>query len=517
MAEQLTDIVNTGDGPVQGIVDEDILAFKGIRYGADTGGANRFMPPRRVAAWNNVFMATGFAPDAPQSDPTKRGNALADAAVQTSGIEGEDCLGLNVWTPSLEGKRPVMVWLHGGGFVSGSGSGTMYDGRNLAHRGDVVVVSLNHRLGVLGYMNLQGVVDSPEACVNLGMLDILLALQWVQENIASFGGDPGEVTIFGESGGGRKVTTLLAMPSAKGLFHRAVIQSGPAVFMNDPEASRKVTALVLEALGLENPTLEELQALPLDDVMSAQFEALKKLGPGDHPGLAQPLAAVADGEILPHHPFNPVAPAISTDIPILVGWNQTEATLWLARDPDLNGLDDARLLARIAELVGDDASRFIEAYRSRFPEADNADILAYIATGRRRYPMDSIVLAERASARGGAPVWLYTLTFRTTARRGALRTPHALEIPFVFDNVESSRRFVGEGDGPQQMAEQMASTWIAFARTGDPNNDTIPPWPPYDKVQRQSMVFNTESRVAKDFGQLERELFGSWFYGEVPG
>jgi para-nitrobenzyl esterase len=306
---------------------------------------------------------------------------------------------------------------------------------------------------------------------------------------------------------------LLAMPSARGLFHRAVIQSGPAVFMNDYDASRRVTALVLAELDLAAPTLEALQALPLDTIMSAQFAAIRKLGRGDHPGIAQPLAAVVDGGILPHHPFDPQAPAISDDIPVMVGWNQTEATLWLARDPDLNEISDERLEERIRALVGDSASEVIGKYREYYPDADNSDVLAYVATGRRRYPVDSITLAERKSARAKAPVWLYTLTYRTTARRGALRTPHALEIPFVFDNVESSRRFVGDGDGPQKMAEQMSSSWIAFARTGDPNNPRVPDWPAYDPDNRRSMVFNTESYVAEDFARVERDVFQPYFYG----
>ncbi len=506
-------VINTADGPIQGLLDGDILSFKGIPYGADTGGGNRFRPPQPVHAWNDVLKATAFGPDAPQSDPAASAERQADAAVQTTGVEAENCLVLNVWTPSSRGARPVMVWLHGGGFVSGSGSGVIYDGGNLVRRGDVVVVTLNHRLGALGYLNLDGIVEAGERPVNLGMLDILQALRWVRDNIAGFGGDPGQVTIFGESGGGRKVTTLLAMPEAKGLFHRAVIQSGPAVLMNDYDASRRVTALVLEELGMDKPTLAELQAAPLGNIMTAQHKAIRKLGRGDHEGIAQPLAAVVDGKMLPGHPFDPEAPAISDDIPVMVGWNQTEATLWLARDPDLNEVSDERLHERITTLVGDKAEAFIRQYRDYYPDANNSDLLAYIATGRRRYPVDSQVLAERKSLRGVAPVWLYTLTFRTTARRGALRTPHALEIPFVFDNVETSRRFVGKGDGPQKMADQMSSTWIAFAKTGNPNNPAIPEWPPFDVERRRSMVFDTESRVAEDFGHIDRKVFGPYFYG----
>ncbi|MCB1693166.1 MAG: carboxylesterase/lipase family protein [Pseudomonadales bacterium] len=498
-------------GIVQGDRQDDINCFKGIRYGADTGGANRFRPPQPVEPWEGVRLADAFGPDSPQSDPDKPARA-SDAAVQVLGIEGEDCLRANVWTPSMNGKRPVLVWLHGGGFVSGSGSGIIYDGTRLARRGDVVVITLNHRLGALGYMNLEGFVQSDEPLVNLGMLDIVAALRWVQDNVAAFGGDPGNVTVFGESGGGRKVSTLLAMPDARGLFHRGVIQSGPAVFMNDADASKDVTRRILEEAGETAPTLASLQAMPLERLMKAQLRVLSQVAREEQPGLAQPLAAVVDGTILPNHPFDPEAPSISDDIPVMIGWNQTEATLWLGRDPDLNEVSDERLATRITSLVGDRAREFIANYRQHYPEANNSDLLAYIATGRRRYPLDSLVLAERKAQRAGAPVWLYTLRYRTTARRGALRTPHALEIPFVFDNVDTSRRFVGDGEGPQAMAEQMSECWLAFARGSDPNHPGIPHWPAYDPIRRESMLFDVESTIATDYGRVERETFGKLYY-----
>jgi para-nitrobenzyl esterase len=513
MSDEKTPVVDTVEGQLQGRMAGDIHCFKGVRYGADTGGRNRFRPPQPVAPWDNVYQAISFGPDSPQSNPASEQPMTSDAAVQVSGIEGEDCLCLNVWTPALSGKRPVMVWLHGGGFVSGSGSGLMYDGKNLSTRGDVVVVTVNHRLGVLGYMNLDGIVDSDEPIVNLGMLDLVACLEWVRDNIANFGGDPGNVLIFGESGGGRKVSTLLAMPRAQGLFHKAVVQSGPAVFMNDYNASHEVSTRILDELGTEKPTLDELQSMSLERLLLAQHASLGHFA-NDYPGIAQPLAAVVDGKILPHHPFHPEAPSISDDIPVMVGWNQTEATLWMIRDLDLNEISDEKLQSRIEKLVGDRAAEFIDKYKAGYPDANNADLLALITTGRRKYPLDSQLLAERKAARGAAPCYLYTLTYRTTARRGALRTPHALEIPFVFDNIETSKRFVGEGDGPAAMAEQMSSSWIAFAKTGDPNNQAIPSWPPYSVDKRESMVFNVESAVAGDFASVERDTYGDFYYGK---
>lgn len=501
-------MVQTRAGTLTGSLDRGIESYKGIAYGADTSGEHRFLPPRPATPWSGTLEANAFGPDAVQARGPR-----PKAGATTNNFDlppGEDCLTLNVWTPASDNAaRPVMVWLHGGGFYSGSGSGTMYDGANLSRRGDVVVVSINHRLGALGFLHLAYLTDAPES-VNVGMLDIVLALEWIRDNIAVFGGDPGNVTIFGESGGGRKVTTLLAMPRAQGLFHKGVIESGPAVFMNTVEGVIALGEFMLDQLGIQTDVLTRLQVTPTADLLAAQQAATAHFG-RDAPGLAQVFAPVADGEILPRQPFHPQAPSISDNIPILVGYNETEWTLFMGRDPGLRELDELGLARRLAEEAIPNG--VLDAYRERYPGASAPDLLALILTGKSRYPIDSLVLAERKVARGQAPAYLYTLTYRTPAGRGALRTPHGLEIPFVFDNVGVSSRFVGEGDAPQRMADQMSEAWIAFAKTGNPAHADLPDWPPYNTSSRPTMVFNLESTLESDFGRTERQVWGPVYYG----
>ena len=502
-------VVETEAGAVRGAVDAGIFSFKGIAYGEPTGGTNRFLPPTKVSRWEGVRDALAYGADAPQ---TRGRNAPQNNLDREP---DEDCLVANVWTPGLDdAKRPVMFWLHGGGFVSGSGSGIYYDGANISRRGDVVLVSINHRLGAFGFLHLFDVDPNAALSVNVGMLDIVLALEWVRDNIERFGGDPDNVTIFGESGGGRKVTSLLAMPIAQGLFHQAVIESGPAVFMNDRDAVRRLAEMMLEELGIDQNPLESLQALEQETILKAQSAVIEKIGPNAE-GLAQTFAAVADGELLPHHPFDPEGPAVSDDIPVMVGYNRTEATLWMGRDPDLLELDEAGLERRITEMRGDDAKRLIEIYRAANPDATCSDLLAYIATGQRRYPIDSIRIAERKSARGRAPVFLYTLTWRTAASRGALRTPHALEIPLVFDNFHNAERFVRPAEEAQPLADIMSDTWIHFARTGNPNHSGIPQWPAYSLEKRETMIFDLPPRVEHDFGSAERTAWEPVFYENI--
>jgi para-nitrobenzyl esterase len=506
-------LVQTPAGALRGRLQEGIHSFLGISYGENTTGSRRFLPPLKLERWSGVKDALEYGPDAPQTIPRGR-----SAGVQNNlrRPPDEDCLVLNVWTPGVcdDRARPVLFWCHGGGFVSGSGSGSLYNGEHLARRGDAVVVTFNHRLGALGFLPLCDVDSAAPSAMNVGMLDIVLALEWVRDNIADFGGNPGCVTLFGESGGGRKVTALLAMPRARGLFHRAIIQSGAAVFMNDRVAARRSAERMLEMLGIARDPLRELQALPLEEILSAQNAVIRKLDRGSE-GLAQTFAAVVDGSILPHHPFHPVAPALSDDVPLIVGYNRTEATLFMGHDPDLLELDDAGLRRRTEELVGDDAERVLEIYRRANPGASCSDLLAYIATGRRRYPIDSIKLAERKAERGRAPAYLYTLTWRTPASRGALRTPHGLEIPFVFDNVEGSRRFVGPGDEPRSLAHAMSSGWLAFARTGRPDHGDIPSWPAYSTAAREQMIFDVPCRIERDFGAAERAAWEPVFYPSI--
>lgn len=507
-----TPVVETDSGKLRGESREGIHAFLGIPYGASTGDANRFLSPRPPQPWSGVREALRYGPAAPQTAPggDRAGAAVIDGVA--SG-ESEDCLVLNVFTPGLEGgaRRPVMFWCHGGGFITGSG-GPAYDGTNLARRGDVVVVTINHRLGALGFSHLAKRGDAEfDASGNAGMLDIIAALEWVRANIATFGGDAGNVTIFGESGGGRKVAALMAMPVAKGLFHRAIIESGPGIRVNERDYAADLATALMAELGLLPSALSELQRTPVERLVAAQIALLAKTPSSGGRGGFRP---VLDDVTLPRHPFDPDGPALSADVPLLIGFNRTEATLFLANDAEVFDLDEEGLTRRAGRLFGERAGEVIGAMRDLYPEATPTDLYLLIDTGHRRYPIDSITLAERKAAQGGAPVYLYRFDWRSPARHGTMRTPHALEIPFVFDNVDSPawRGLTRATPEAFTLASRMSATWAAFARSGDPNGAGLPRWEPYQAQSRSTMVLDNESRVESDPSGGERRLWERLFY-----
>ncbi len=505
--------VRTASGVVRGAESDGIASFKGIPYGAPTGGTNRFMPPQPPEAWTGVRDAFDYGPIAPQ---LRRGGAAAAATPidDAQGHESEDCLVLNVFTPNVSdgGTRPVMLWCHGGGFITGSG-GPAYDGSNLARRGDVVVVSINHRLNGLGFMHL-GDLGGPEfaASGNVGQLDIVAALEWVRDNIAAFGGDAGNVTVFGESGGGRKTAVLLAMPAAQGLFHRAIIQSGPELRVNDAPYATELASAVMAELGLKPGQLGELQRTPLDALMAAQTAAVAKMPSSNARGGFRP---VVDGAVLPSQPWSPDAPAISADIPVLVGFNRTEATLFLANDKEAFELDEAGLQRRAGRLLRDRSDDTIARMRALYPEGSPSDLYIAIHTGFLRYPIDSIRLAERKSVQGAAPAYHYTFEWESPARWGRLKTPHALEIPFVFDNVALGTwsTFTRATPEAHALAAKVSATWAAFARTGNPNTGDLPEWEPYTVSGRKTMLINNESALVGDPRREERELWDELYAG----
>ena len=508
-----TPVVTTGAGDVQGLVDAGINAFKGIRYGAPPIDKLRFKAPQKPAPWKGAADAIGYG--APAVQMNNRPPPATTLARQLSTIfttpaeeklDNEDCLFLNVWSPGVgDGKkRPVMFWIHGGGYAYGSSSWPIYDGANLARRGDVVVVSVNHRLNVFGYLYLAEIAGAEFAeSGNVGMLDLVLALEWVRDNIAAFGGDPSNVTIFGESGGGSKVSTLLAMPAAKGLVHKAIIESGPGLTGATKAAATATAQSILTELGVDATNLAALTLLPTDAVLAAAQRAAAKAPPG--PAQFARLSPVVDGVALPTDPFTPGAPLQAAGIPLLIGTNKDEMTLFNAGEPWFRDLDEKGLAQRAKEIAGDKSDALLKAYRERSPSYSPAYLLSALNTGGFMWS-NSIKLAERKSAQS-APVFMYRLDWETPVGDGVFKAPHTLEIPLVFDNVERARVLLGDGDAPQQLANQMSDAWIAFARTGSPAAKGLPAWPAYEKKHRATMIFDTTSRVVLDPDAKIRKIY----------
>jgi para-nitrobenzyl esterase len=490
-------------GKIRGVDNNGIKVFKGIPYGASTAGANRFMAPAEPVKWTGVRDALQYGYSAPQRDPAAPAPQAGALTISGSNLpsEGEDCLVLNIWTPSVESggasgsKRPVMFWCHGGGFATGSGSSPDNDGTNLARRGDVVVVTINHRLNVLGFANLSEFSRDFAASGDAGMLDIVQALQWVRANISEFGGDPNTVMIFGQSGGGRKVETLLAMPSAKGLFHRAVIESGAAIKVIDRDVAVRNSEHLLAKLGIEKTNVRELQRLPVEKIMAAHFAVMK-----DHPGVDQSIGGFSptvDGRILPQHPFYPNASPVSADVPVMIGCTRTEMTLFSLNDASAFSLREDQMRGRVKDLLAGQAPGIIGLYQKLNPGASPSDIYFLIASDCR-YGAPTMKIAERRASLGKGPVYLYYFTWETPVQGGRLKSPHTMEIPFAFDNVKISARMTGGGADAMVLADKVSDAWIAFARTGNPNTPKLPRWPVFNTKDRATMVIDNVSKVVND-------------------
>ncbi|MDE2486902.1 MAG: carboxylesterase/lipase family protein [Alphaproteobacteria bacterium] len=487
----LTEAVTTSNGPVRGYHDDRLKVFKGLRYGAPPTGHARFKPPSPPQPWTEPAQAIAYGAPAIQSGlaPGERRTSPGDPPAPDEPASSEDCLFLNVWTPGLDQpKRPVMVWLHGGGFANGSGGAAMYDGGNLARQGDTVLVTVNHRLNVFGYLHLGEVFGAEYAQSGVaGMLDIVQALEWVRDNIAAFGGDPANVTIFGESGGGWKVSLLMAMPAARGLFHKAIIQSGPGLTAKPMAEADKIARQLLAELGVTTP--QALAALPTEAISHASVKL-----PGEAMRLYTP---VLDGKVIPRHPFEPDAAPLNADVPVLIGTNKDENTLFLFSHPRFGAFDEADIARQAEAAMGVRGPALVAALRTAFPDYNDTHLYAAVGTATGMWG-NSVKLAERKAAQGRAPAYMYMLTWETPVAKGRLRSPHAVEIPLVFDNVEKARNFVGRGEGPEILARQMSAAWLAFARTGAPNAPGLPKWPAYDAKTRATMIFDLESRVQND-------------------
>jgi para-nitrobenzyl esterase len=486
----------TAYGRVRGTDVAGIKVFKGIPYGASTAGKNRFRPPVAPAKWAGIRDAVAYGPSAPQREPGA-GRGASPLAVAAAGLpaESEDCLVLNVWTPALgDGrKRPVMVWCHGGGFSTGSGSSPVTEGANLARRGDVVVVTINHRLNVLGFTALEDAGGSEFAgSGGAGMLDIVFALGWVRDNIGRFGGDPGNVMIFGQSGGGRKVATLLAMPSARGLFHRAIIESGATLKLVEREQGARVALELMSTLGVPKNQARELQKVPLAKVMAAYFQVVRRMNVDQ---MTQGFSPLVDGKFIPQHPFHPVASSVSADVPLMLGSTRTELTS-SAQPADFE-LSDPDMRSRIRALLGTHADAAIQVYQKANPGASPSDLYFLIASDHR-YSGPVMKIAERRAALGKGLVYLYYFRWETPAEGGRLKSPHTIEIPFAFDNVKAAARLTGGGPEAMALADKVSDAWIAFARTGNPNTPKLPRWTAFNATDRPTMVIDNESKLVND-------------------
>lgn len=492
-------VVETASGRVRGFTSDGVHAFKGIPYGASTAGANRFMPPAKPEAWTGVREATVYAGRSPQAAAPPQRPELATVWGPADTLPvGEECLTLHVWTPGLDNaRRPVMVWLHGGAFSWGSANSPRYDSTRLARRNDVVVVAVNHRLNIFGHLDLSQIGGERFAqSGNAGVLDLVLALEWVRDHAARFGGDPGNVTIFGQSGGGGKVSALLAMPSARGLFHKAIIQSGASVRFAERERTIRLAEAVLKHLGLRGDQIGALQALPLERLQAAVAPAQATLPRPRYPLLDRyNFGPVIDGDLLPRHPFDPAAPAVSDDVPLMIGDTKDETAIYFAPDDAVwnNALTEDELRKRVAAVAGNAADDLLTYYKRRDPAASPSDRLITM-TSASNFAVRSVLLAERKAARGRTPVWKYRFDWETPAFGGRLKASHSVEVPFVFDTLH----VIGEAHrkpGAQALADRVSKTWATFARTGDPANAGPPAWPAYTADRRITMLFDDDCRA----------------------
>jgi len=498
--------VETAGGTVRGANRSGVWAFKGIPYGADTAGQGRFRPPRPPRPWPGVRECLDYGPSCPQiTSEQMLGIPIPPESESMMGVwayervTSEDCLALNVWTPVLDAtaRLPVLVWLHGGGWSIGSASAPLYDFSNLSRHGRVVTVGVNHRLGILGFMDLSASGERFAESGNVGMLDIVAALRWVKEHIAAFGGDPGNVTVFGESGGGSKTSTLLAMPEARGLFHKAAVMSGVMLRAQTSEGARRKTEAVLGYLGT-GADPDKLQAIDVNRLIDAMIalpggtrSALSR-GEGFSPVL---------GPSLPDHPVDLVRAGNARDVTALIGCTTDEMLGFMMFDPGLWTLtiDDVR--QRLRPILGDDTEQVVSSYQAIRPDDTPASLLISISTDAK-FRIPHVRLAEAKVRDGGAATYMYLFAWGHADPAGTIRAPHGLDMPYFFDNVDKAAIAQGPQAGP--LVKAMSGALIALARDASPQHEALPDWPGYTLDTRSTMRFDLSPAVVEDPGGAER-------------
>jgi para-nitrobenzyl esterase len=499
-------IVDTRSGKVQGLEHDGVHVFRGIPFAKPPVGDLRWLPPRREDPWDDVRDATAFSMESAQA-PFPMAALFGGPQPSNS----EDSLYLNVWTPGVDdARRPVMLWIHGGAFMNGSGTTPWYDGTRFAQHGDLVLVTINYRLASFGFLHLADLFGEEfEGSANAGILDQIAALEWVRDNIEAFGGDPNRVTIFGESAGGGSVGTLLGTPSARGLFASAVPQSGAASWFATRARANDIATRVVEALGVKPGDVRALRAKTTAEIIAAQAAAGVAAGSiTDEAGVGLPFQPVVDGTVLPRSPLEAIAAGNADGVRVLVGTNRHEMTLFHLMDQTLSKIDEAGI-ARRAQLwfPADDVERIVAGYRANRPDASLLDVWTDLSTDAV-FRAPAVRLAEAQAAHG--PVWMYLFTWETPVF-GGLRSTHALEIPFVFDALDQpgSDMFTGDGPERQAIADAMHAAWVAFARNGDPQHPGLPSWPQYETGRRATMRFDADREVIDDPGGADRALWPS--------
>ena len=491
-------VVNTQYGKVRGYSRNGIYTYKGIPYGATTAGAGRFKPPAAPLPWTDTRDCLVYGPICPQQANT--GWLMEEYGFLyqwVDGFQSEDCLRLNIWTPGINDgkKRPVLVWLHGGGFFSGSSQEhPSYDGEALSRLGDVVVVSINHRLNIFGFLELSDFDSSYAGSGNAGMLDIVASLQWIKDNVTQFGGDKENVTVFGQSGGGTKVITLMAMPAAKGLFHKAISQSNSIVQVATHAYATHLAGHVLDHLQISHNNIAALNDIPVPQLVAAYKAAEKKMGGAVPPDVGRSgFQPVVDGAVLPFHPFDPGAPAISAGVPFMVGSNRNEASASI-NNAVMENITEDRLQAILTEKFPAKGKHLYEVMRKVHPQVKPVEILSFVSA---QNPM-AYLMASRKAAQQAAPAYLYMFCYQTPVLDARPRAFHCSEIPFVFNNTQRCETMTGGGDKAAALAGKMAAAWISFARSGRPGHAGLPSWPAFENGKGQTMLFNHTCAVVND-------------------